>query len=97
MPLAGFTTTQGKLEISYVVLAGTLGSVLGILPWYYAGRYAGTKQLKSWADRYDRWLTLSGRDIDKANRWFYTRGGKTAVALIAGFGIWFMKRKLDQQ
>lgn len=26
MPLAGFTTTQAKLNVTFVILAGTLGS-----------------------------------------------------------------------
>jgi membrane protein DedA with SNARE-associated domain len=41
MPLAGFVAAQGELNPVLVVLAGTLGSVLGALPWYYAGRWLG--------------------------------------------------------
>ena len=37
MPLSGFTVTQGKLNMQLVILAGTLGTVLGALPWYYVG------------------------------------------------------------
>jgi len=76
MPLAGFTATQGKLNINYVILAGMIGSVLGTLPWYYAGKYLGTRRLKRLANRYGKWFTLSGRDIDLANRWFYKYGGR---------------------
>lgn len=77
MPLAGFAATQGKLDIGYVILAGMIGSVLGTMPWYYAGRYLGIRRLKRLANRYGKWFTLSGRDIDLANRWFYKHGGKT--------------------
>jgi len=76
MPLAGFAATQGELDIGYVILAGTMGSVLGTLPWYYAGKYLGTQRLKRLANRYGKWFTLSGRDIDLANRWFYKHGGR---------------------
>ena len=38
MPLAGFTVTQGKLSLVYVIVAGMVDSVLGALPWYYAGK-----------------------------------------------------------
>ncbi len=41
MPLAGFTSAQGKLTFIGVVLAGMLGSVLGALPLYYLGRLLG--------------------------------------------------------
>src|SRR4051812_45898301 len=41
MPLAGFTTAQGDLSMVGVIVAGTIGSLLGALPWYYAGRIYG--------------------------------------------------------
>lgn len=76
MPLAGFTVAQGKLNFGLVVLAGVLGTVLGALPWYYAGQILGEQRLKSLADKYGKWLTISSKDIDKAKRWFDRRGGQ---------------------
>ena len=76
MPLAGFTVAQGKLNFGLVVLAGVLGTVLGALPWYYAGQILGEQRLKKLADKYGRWLTISSKDIDKAKRWFDRRGGQ---------------------
>ena len=38
MPLAGFTVAKGDMNFQYAVLAGVLGTVLGALPWYYAGK-----------------------------------------------------------
>lgn len=75
MPLAGFTTTQGKLSIALVIVAGTAGSLLGALLWYYVGKSFGEKRLKSWADRHGKWLTISGEDIDKSKKWFKKYGG----------------------
>ncbi|XWK89554.1 MAG: DedA family protein [Phormidium sp.] len=75
MPLAGFTTTQGKLNIAFVIVAGTVGSVLGALMWYYIGKSFGEKRLKRWADRYGKWLTISGEDIEKSKKWFNKYGG----------------------
>lgn len=75
MPLAGFTATLGKLKLPYVILAGTVGSVLGALPWYYAGKYLGEDRLKKLADKYGKWLTLSSKDIDKSKQWFSKHGG----------------------
>ena len=76
MPLAGFTVAQGKLNFGLVVFAGVLGTVLGALPWYYAGQILGEQRLKKLADKYGRWLTISSKDIDKAKRWFDRRGGQ---------------------
>lgn len=79
MPLAGFTIAQGKLNFFLAVLAGVVGTMLGALPWYYAGKLIGEPRLRRLADRYGKWLTLSGKDIDKANRWFNRHGAKTVL------------------
>ncbi len=75
MPLAGFTTTQGRLSFWGVVLAGVIGSVLGQLPLYYLGKKVGEERLKAWADKHGKWLTISGKDIEKAKSWFDRHGG----------------------
>ena len=76
MPLAGFTAGRGELSFAWVVVAGSLGSLLGQLPLYYLGRLVGEEKLVRWADRYGKWLTLSGDDIRKADDWFDKHGTK---------------------
>jgi membrane protein DedA with SNARE-associated domain/uncharacterized membrane protein YkvA (DUF1232 family) len=78
MPLAGFVAAQGKLNPVLVVLAGTFGSVLGALPWYYAGSWLGERRICVFAARHGRWLTLSEKEIGQAIRWF-ERHGRIAV------------------
>lgn len=97
MPLAGFTVTQGKLSFAWVVVAGTVGSVVGALPWYYIGRRVGERRLRNWIDRHGKWLTLSGEDIDKSKHWFDRYGNvvvlvgrlvpgiRTFISVPAGF------------
>ncbi len=80
MPLAGFTAAQGKMQLFPAIAAGVIGTVLGAFPWYYLGKIVSEERIKGWADRYGRWLGISGADIDKANRWF-DRHGKKAVLL----------------
>ena len=79
LPAAGFAAAQGKLNLMGVVLAGTLGSVLGTLPLYYLGRIVNEERLVVWADRYGRWLTLRGKDIRKADDWFDRHGPKAVL------------------
>jgi membrane protein DedA with SNARE-associated domain len=79
MPLAGFTIAQGKMHFLPAVLAGIIGTMVGALPWYYAGKLVGERRLRRLADRYGKWLTLSGKDIDKANSWFNRHGAKTVL------------------
>src|SRR6266498_2305549 len=65
MPLAGFMVSQGKFSLIGIIAAGTAGSVLGALPFYYIGRWINEERLKALADRYGRWLTVSGNDIER--------------------------------
>jgi membrane protein DedA with SNARE-associated domain len=74
MPLAGFMVTQNKFSLVGIIIAGTLGSVLGALPLYYLGKKLGEERIKNFADRHGKWLTLSREDIDKSQKWFDRHG-----------------------
>lgn len=76
MPLAGFLAARGELNLFGVVVAGTLGSFLGALPWYYAGARLGEERMRRLAARHGRWLTLSGDDVLEAGVWFRAHGRK---------------------
>ena len=76
MPLAGFLAARGELNVFGVVVAGTLGSFLGALPWYYAGARLGEERMRRLAARHGRWLTLSGDDVLEAGVWFRAHGRK---------------------
>ncbi len=80
MPLAGFTVAQGKMQFAPAVVAGVLGTVLGAMLWYWIGQVVSERRLMRWADRYGKWLALSGQDIRRAIAWF-NRYGKRAVFL----------------
>ena len=79
MPLAGYMVTRRQLSFLGIVLAGTLGSVLGALPLYYAGRGLGEERVMAWADRHGRWLTVSRKDLERAKRWFARHGGMAVL------------------
>jgi membrane protein DedA with SNARE-associated domain len=74
MPLAGFTAARGQLSLLLVVVAGTVGPLLGAVLWYYVGRRFGSERLKHLAARHGRWLTLSPADVDRADAWFGRHG-----------------------
>jgi len=79
MPFAGFLVTRGELSLAGVILAGTLGSVLGTLPVYFLSRAVGIERIRDWCEQRGRWLTLSGKDIDHAAGWFDRYGGLTVL------------------
>ena len=80
MPLAGFLVAEGKFSLAGIIIAGTLGSVLGAFPLYFVGKKVGENGVKTFADRYGKWLTLSRKDIERANLWF-KKYGAVAVFL----------------
>lgn len=80
MPLAGYHATRGDMSIFIVVAAGTVGSLLGTLPWYYLGRRLGHEGVCKLAARQGRWLTMRPSDVDAASEKF-KRHGKASVVI----------------
>lgn len=74
MPLAGFLSAQGALWLPVAILAGTVGSVLGALMWYYIGLWIGEARLQRFCARYGAVLTISPREVDAASSWFRSYG-----------------------
>lgn len=66
MPFAGFLAAEGRLSFGGVVVAGTLGAVLGALALYGLGAWAGEPIVRRFLRRYGRWLTVSEADLDRA-------------------------------
>ena len=79
LPLAGYLASHHEMTLVGVIIAGTAGSVLGALLLYALGRKLGEERLKSFADRYGRWLTFSRDDIDRASAWFDRHGGAAVL------------------
>jgi membrane protein DedA with SNARE-associated domain len=76
MPMAGFVAGEGELHPILVGLAGTGGSVLGALLWYYVGKWLGQERICHVAAQYGRWVTLDEKDVSQALIWFKQHGGK---------------------
>lgn len=74
MPLAGYLSAEGHLWLPTAIIAGTIGSVLGALFWYYIGVWIGQERLQRFSERYGAWLTISPKDVDKAGSWFQIYG-----------------------
>lgn len=81
MPLSGYLVSQGDLNFVGVVIAGTLGTVLGALPFYWVGYHFGPERLKTFCDRHGRWLAISREDVEKTEDWFKRHGRSTVFFL----------------
>jgi membrane protein DedA with SNARE-associated domain len=70
IPFAGFAAANGQLNLFGVLATATLGAVVGMLPWYYAGRLFGLARVRWLADRFGRFMAMNADEIDVAVTWF---------------------------
>lgn len=63
---AGVLAAEGKLNLAAVILVGVAGEVIGAYVAWLVGRYWG----RAFVDRYGRYVLLSHRDLDRAERWY---------------------------
>ncbi len=70
MPFSGYLVSTGQMNLWAVALAGALGCVLGSLVAYWVGMYGGRPLM----EKYGRYVLVSRRDLDMADRWFSKRG-----------------------
>ena len=78
IPFAGFAAANGDLNLFGVLAAATIGAVVGMLPWYFAGRLFGLERVRHLADRFGRVMAFNADEIDIAVKWF-TRFGPVIV------------------
>lgn len=74
MPFAGYVAANGDLSIFGVLIAGTIGSVIGTTAWYAVARLMGLERFTLLCNKFGRFATLSEDDIDKAHHWFEKYG-----------------------
>ncbi len=77
LPLAGFSVAQGKLQFIGVLIAATVGSVVGALALYLIGQRVGEERLRRFIERYSWIPFINAEDIDRAHGWFDRHGGAT--------------------
>jgi membrane protein DedA with SNARE-associated domain len=70
MPFSGFLVFQGQMSLTGIALAGAIGCVLGSIPAYYLGMLGG----RPLVEKYGKWVLISHRDLDWADRAFAKHG-----------------------
>jgi membrane protein DedA with SNARE-associated domain len=74
MPFAGYLVYEGTLKLLWVATAGAIGCNLGSLIAYEIGCYGG----RPLVEKYGRWILLSRRELNWADR-FFAHWGYLAV------------------
>lgn len=77
LPLAGFTSSQGSMNVIAAFIWATTGSMVGAYVLYYLGAAIGADRLRKIADR--MWL-VKVSDVDGALAWF-DKYGKISILL----------------
>lgn len=74
MPSAGYTASQGHLNIIGVILAGCIGSLLAAALLYWLGSKCPNEKIFHFCDRYGKYIGIKGHDMQQALDWFEQRG-----------------------
>jgi membrane protein DedA with SNARE-associated domain len=77
LPLAGYLASRDRENLVTMIVAATIGSVIGALLLYRLGAKLGEERLRR---TFDRVPLLEQRDLDRARGWF-ERHGERAVLL----------------
>jgi membrane protein DedA with SNARE-associated domain len=71
--LAGFTASRGDASLVGMVVAATIGSVVGAWVLYGLSAAVGPVRLRAIVIRYGRWIGFGEGDLDRAEAWFDRR------------------------
>jgi membrane protein DedA with SNARE-associated domain len=81
LPFAGFVAQRGDASVTLMIVAATVGSVVGALVLYGVAAAIGPQRLRTIVERFGRWLGVSPDDLRRAEEWFDRR---SAIAVFAG-------------
>jgi hypothetical protein len=70
MPFAGFLVVTGRFTLAGVIVASTLGSIVGSLASYAMGRYGGEPFFR----RFGKYFLLDMHELEATQRYFQKRG-----------------------
>ncbi len=76
--LAGYTASRGDAWVVGMIIAATIGSVVGAWTLYGLSAAVGPVRLRAIVIRYGTWIGFAETDLDRAESWF-DRRSRSAV------------------
>ena len=73
LPFAGFYAGRGDASVPGMMLAATVGSVVGAWILYGLAAWIGPDRLRAFVVRRGRWFGVKEPDLDRAEAWFDRR------------------------
>ena len=70
LPFAGFVASDGDASLIGMIVAATIGSLVGALILYGIAASIGPERLGRFLVRYGKWFRLTQADIAKSEAWF---------------------------
>lgn len=75
LTFGGFLTTYTEMKVWGVVIAATIGAVLGALVLYGVGRFFPPERIEGWLDgRLGQILHFKREDVERSAKWFTNKG-----------------------
>jgi membrane protein DedA with SNARE-associated domain len=81
LPLAGFVAARGDATLPGMIVAATVGSLVGAWALYGIAWAFGPERLRGLVSRHGRWFGVKLSDLDRAEAWFDRRA---ALAVLIG-------------
>ena len=73
LPLAGFVAARGGASVIGMIVAATIGSMVGAFLLYGIAAAIGPVRLRALVVRHGRWFGLDETDLDRTEAWFDRR------------------------
>lgn len=70
LPFAGFVAQRGDGSVLVMILAATVGAVIGALVLYAIAALIGQVRLAAFIERFGRWFGVKPTDLARAEAWF---------------------------
>ena len=75
LTFGGFSTTYTDMKVWGVIIAATVGAVIGALVLYSVGRFFPPERIEGWLDgRLGQMLHFKREDVERAAHWFEKKG-----------------------
>ncbi|MEY3924690.1 MAG: hypothetical protein RIQ63_41 [Actinomycetota bacterium] len=79
LPFAGFVARRGDGSVVVMVLAATVGSVVGALILYAIAAAIGPERIHSFVVRFGKWFGVKESDMVRAEEWFDRRSNAAVL------------------
>ncbi len=80
LPFAGFVASDGGATLIGMIIAATIGSLVGALVLYGFAAWIGPERLDRFLLTYGKWFRLTSADVRKSEAWF-DRHSNSAVLI----------------